>query len=344
MKAGIFFAPRDIRIQEIPDPKLLFPTDALLRITYSCICGSDLWYYRGLAVKASGSRVGHELLGIVREVGTEVKHIKVGDTVVAPFSWSDGTCPACQNGITSCCWNGASWGNKETGGGQGEMTRVPFADTNLFVIPKNTAESMMPALLALSDVLCTGHHAAVSAGVTSGSTVAVIGDGAVGLCAVLASKRLGAKRIILMSRNESRSAVGEKFGATDVIEERGDEGVEKIRELTENVGVDCALECVGTDDSWHLAIHSTRAGGKIGYVGVPHGVTKIDITRMFRQNIGAVGGVAPVAQYIPNLISDVLSGTLDASPVFDLILPLSDLTKGYEAMDQRTAIKVLIKP
>ena len=343
MKAALFYGPQDIRIGDVPEPKILAPTDAVIRITYTCICGSDLWYYRDLTPMPAHSRIGHEPLGIVEEVGADVKEIKKGDIVVAPFAWCDGTCPACTYGVTSACWNGGVWGSKDTDGAQGEMTRVPFADANLFVIPKDTDEKLMPALLALSDVLCTGYHAAVSAGVTKGATVAVIGDGAVGLCAVLSCSYLGADRIILFSRNEERSRVGKKFGATDIVQERGEEGIQKVKELTKNVGVMYVLECVGTKSSWEQAFGIVRAGGKIGYVGVPHGVD-LDITKMFRQNIGVIGGVAPTAVYIPQLMPDVLSGKLDPSPVFDLTLPLSEIAKGYAAMDKREAIKVLIRP
>lgn len=342
MKAGIFYGKGDIRVEEVPDPKIIDPTDAIIRITYSCICGSDLWYYRGLSEHEKG-RIGHELLGIVEEVGSEVKNIKVGDTVVAPFAWCDMTCPACKNGISSACWHGGIWGMQQTDGGQGQKTRAPFADGTLFVIPKGTNESLMPALLTLSDVMCTGHHAAVSAGVKVGATVAVIGDGAVGLCAVLASKRLGAKQIILMSRHEKRSTVGKQFGATDIIPERGQDGIKKVKQLTGDVGVDCVLECVGTKNSWEMAFGIVRAGGKIGYVGVPHDV-ELPIFDMFQLNIGVIGGIAPAANYIPELMPDVLSGKIDPSPVFDMTIPLEQLSEGYKAMDQREAIKVLVRP
>ncbi len=343
MKAGVLFGTYDVQVRDVPDPVLLAPTDAIVKITYSCICGSDLWFYRGLSPFEEGRRTGHELLGVVEEVGADVKKIKKGDTVVAPFSWFDGTCPACQNGITSVCWNGGSWGFGDTDGGQGEITRVPFADASLFLVPPGTDEKLMPALLTLSDVMCTGYHAAVSAGVKKSSIVAVIGDGAVGLCAVLASKRLGAERIFLFSQKEARQNVGRQFGATDIIAERGEEGVANVKRMTDNIGVEAVLECVGTQHSWDMALGLCRAGGRVGYVGVPHDVM-LDITRMFRQNIGVVGGVAPVGAYISGLMPDVLSGKLDPSPVFDLALPLSELAKGYEAMDKREAIKVLIRP
>ncbi len=342
MRAGIFYKKGDIRVEEVPDPKIIDPTDAIIRITYSCICGSDLWYYRGLSKHETG-RIGHEMLGIVEEVGDEVKKLKVGDIVVAPFAWCDMSCPACKNGISSACWHGGLWGMNHTDGCQGEKARAPFADGCLFVIPKKTDKALMPALLTLSDVMCTGHHAAVSAGVSKEKTVAVIGDGAVGLCAVLASKRLGAKRIILMSRHQKRTDVGKKFGATDIISERGEKSVIKIKELTDGIGVDCILECVGTKSSWEMAFGMIRAGGKIGYVGVPHDV-ELPIPDMFRRNIGVNGGVAPAANYISELMPDILSGKIDPSPVFDLTIPLDKLPDGYKAMDERKAIKVLVRP
>jgi threonine dehydrogenase-like Zn-dependent dehydrogenase len=342
MQAGIFYKKGDVRVEKVADPKILQPTDAIIKVTYTCICGSDLWYYRGLSGHGKGP-VGHEILGVVEEVGSNVKKIKVGDTVVAPFFWCDMTCPACKNGISSACWNGGVWGMNQTDGCQGEKVRAPFADGDLFVIPKKTDKKLMPALLTLSDVMCTGHHAAVSAGVTKGSIVAVIGDGAVGLCAVLASKRLGAKQIILMSRHDKRMKVGKKFGATDIVNERGKEGIEKIKKLTKDVGVDCVLECVGNTGSWEMAFGMVRAGGKIGYVGVPHDV-ELPINLMFGKNIGVGGGVAPAANYISELMPDILSGKIDPSPVFDMTISLDQLKKGYDAMDQRKAIKVLVRP
>ena len=343
MKVGIFKGKHNIQVEEVAEPKILKPTDAIMRITYSCICGSDLWYYRDLSEKEKNSRIGHELLGVVEEVGRDVTHIKKGDTVVAPFFWCDGTCPECKAGISSACRNGGIWGTQQTDGGQGQMTRVAFADASLFVIPKGTSEKLMPALLTLSDVMCTGHHAAVSAGVSKGKIVAVIGDGAVGLCAVLASKRLGAKKIILLSRHETRTKVGRKFGATDIVPQRGDEAVKAVKKLTDDLGVDCVLECVGTTGSWETAFEIVRAGGKIGYVGVPHDVV-FDVSQMFSRNIGVIGGIAPAATYIPELLPDVLAGKIDPSPVFDMTIPLDELAKGYAAMDERKAIKVLVRP
>jgi len=344
MKAGIFYGPHDIRVEEVEDPKIKLPTDAILRVTHTCICGSDLWWYRGVTERKASGQIGHEFMGEVIKVGDEVKNIKIGDLVIGPFFWCDGTCPECKKGMSSACLNGGSWGNKGTTGCQAEQLRVPFADANLFTIPKDTDVKLMPALLALSDVMGTGHHAAVSAGVTKGSVVAVVGDGAVGLCAVLASKRLGAEKIILMSSHEKNTKVGKLFGATDSIPDRGQEGIEKVKDLTEGIGADCVLECVGGKDAREMAMAMVRPGGRVGCVGVPHDVPDMPVGDIFWKNITIGGGIAPTASYTPELLKDVLSLTIDPSAVFDMTLPLSELAKGYEAMDKREAIKVLIKP
>lgn len=343
MKAGIFRGPHKITIEEVPDPKIKLPTDAILRITYTCICGSDLWWYRGVTEREAGGQIGHEFMGEVIKVGSKVKNVKVGDLAVGPFFWCDGTCPECKRGMSSACLNGGSWGTKGTTGCQAEQLRVPFADANLFIIPKDTDEKLMPALLTLSDVMGTGYHAAVSAGVTKDSVVAVVGDGAVGLCAVLASKRLGAEKIILMSNHKKNTNVGKLFGATDIITERGEEGIKKAKELTESIGVDCVLECVGGKDARTMAMEMVRSGGRVGCVGVPHGVSDLPVGEIFWKNITIGGGIAPTASYTPELLKEVLSGRIDPSAVFDMVLPLSQLAKGYEAMDKRKAIKVLIK-
>jgi threonine dehydrogenase-like Zn-dependent dehydrogenase len=344
MKAGVFYAPHDIRVEEVDDPKIVDKTDAVVRITYTCICGSDLWWYRGITEREKGTTCGHEFMGEVVEVGSGVTKVKVGDLAVGPFFWCDGTCPECRKGMSSACLNGGSWGMKGTSGCQAEMLRVPFADANLFTIPKDTNDHLMPAILALSDVMGTGHHAAVSAGVVRDSIVAVIGDGAVGLCAVLASKRLGATKIILMSRHEKNATVGRKFGATDIIAERGEEGVEKVKKLSEGIGADCVLECVGGKEAREMAMMMVRDGGKIGCVGIPHDVPDISAMDILRRNITIGGGIAPTASYMPELLADVLSGKIDPAKVFDMTLSLDELAKGYEAMDKREAIKVLIKP
>lgn len=345
MKAAVFYGPRDIRVDEFPDPKIKDTTDAVVRITYSCICGSDLWSFRGQSDRKKKTRIGHEFVGIVEKVGRSVKKIKKGDFVIAPFSRSDGTCPECLAGVSSSCRNGGYWGEQGYDACQGELVRVPNADYILFKVPKNKAvEKLMPAFLALSDVLCTGYHAAMCAGVGKGKTVAVIGDGAVGLCAVLASHHLGAKKIILLSTHSDRAKLGRKFGATDIVSARGNKAFKAVRKLTKDAGADCVLECVGTKESWEEAFEIIRKGGRIGWVGVPHDITPIDIGDMFSENIGVMGGRAPAATYIPKLLPEVLWGKLSmAGDVFTKTISLSGVQKGYEAMDKRREIKVLIK-
>ncbi len=345
MKAAIFYGPRDIRVEEVPDPKIQNPDEAVVRVTYSCICGSDLWPYRGLVPRQAPSRIGHEFMGVVEEIGPAVKNVRVGDLVVAPFIPVDGTCPECLAGMSSACRSRKSWGVNGYDGCQGEKIRVPLADGTLFKIPKEKApESLMPALLPLSDVLCTGHHAAVSAGVGPGKTVTVVGDGAVGLCAVAASKRLGAKQIILISTHEDRAKIGRQFGATDIVEKREEEAVAVIKNMTDNLGVDCALECVGLPASWKTVFGVVRPGGNIGFVGVPVGVPDIIVRDLLNSNVGVKGGIAPAATYIPQLMPDVLSGKLDVSAVFTRTMALKDIAEGYRAMDERKDIKVLVKP
>lgn len=344
MKVAVFYGPRDIRIEGVPDPKVKDPQDAVVRITYSCICGSDLWSWRGQSDREKGTRIGHEFIGIVESTGRGVKKVKKGDLVIAPFSRSDGTCPECLAGMSSSCRNSGYFGEDGYDACQGEKVRVPNADKMLFVVPKKYAkEKLMPSLLTLSDVLCTGYHAALCAGVASGKTVAVIGDGAVGLCAVLASKYLGAAKIMLLSTHKDRAKIGKKFGATDIVSARGGDAIEKVRELTKDTGVDYVLECVGTKDSWKTAFEIVRKGGRIGWVGIPHDVPPIEIGNMFSENIGIMGGRAAAASYIPKLLPDVLSGKLDASAVFTKTIKLSQIKQGYEDMDKRREIKVLIK-
>ncbi|MYS35531.1 threonine dehydrogenase-like Zn-dependent dehydrogenase [Streptomyces sp. KhCrAH-43] len=347
MRATVIHAPHDIRVEEVPDPRIQQPTDVVLRVLRACICGSDLWAYRGESARQPGQRIGHEFLGIVEEAGSEVRGFSVGDLVVAPFVWSDGTCAYCSEGLTTSCPQGGFWGSVGSDGGQGEAVRVPFADGTLVALPAAAAsdDRLLTALLALSDVLGTGHHAAVGAGVRAGSTVAVVGDGAVGLCGVMAAKRLGAERIIALGRHTARTDIARDFGATDVVAERGDAAVAAVRELLGGEGAHCVIEAVGTEQSMRTAVAITRDGGAIGYVGVPHGSgTGLDLGDMFDRNIALRGGVAPVRTYIPELLPDVLDGIIDPSPVFDLTVGLDDVPAGYRAMDGRTALKVLVKP
>jgi threonine dehydrogenase-like Zn-dependent dehydrogenase len=348
MRATVIHGPGDIRLEEVPDPAVRLPTDAVVRTVASCVCGSDLWAYRGVQATDEPHRIGHELVGIVEEIGSEVSTVAVGDFVIAPFALSDGTCVNCRNGITTSCLHGAYWGTPDehgflVDGGQGEAARVALADGSLVAV-EPPDDAMVPSLLALSDVMGTGHHAAASAGVTKGSSVVVVGDGAVGLCAVLAAQRLGAERIVAMSRHADRQALATDFGATDIVAERGDEGAAKVRDLLDGVGADAVLECVGTKESMQQAIDVTRPGGCVGYVGVPAGGPELPIRQMFGDNINVAGGVAPVRTYIPELLEDTLSGAIDPGRVFDLELPLADVAEAYAAMDERRAIKVLLRP
>jgi alcohol dehydrogenase len=342
MKATIFKGKENIELGERPNPTIKEPTDAVVRVVRGCVCGSDLWYYRGINDHKVGS-IGHEYIGVIEEVGSDVKDLKKGDFVIAPFTFSDGTCPACRAGFQSNCEHGAPFGNGDSDGGQGEMVRSPFADATLVKVPgSDFSDEMLASFTALCDVACTGHHAAVSGGVKEGSVVAVVGDGAVGLSAILAAKRLGAKRIIALSRNPARQVVAKEFGATDIIEERGEDAVKKIMELTNNVGVDAALECVGSDDSITTCVGATRAGGMIGAVGVPNYET-FKYQDIFWKNVGIRGGVAPAREYIPELLEDVLAGKINPGRVFDLTVELKDIKEAYAAMDERRAIKSLLR-
>src|SRR5438270_2289137 len=342
MRAAIFEAPRSIKVGERPDPVLVAPTDAVVRVVLACVCGSDLWYYRGESPFEPGP-IGHEFMGIVEDIGAEVRDIAKGDFVVAPFAYSDGTCPHCRAGVMTSCVRGGFWANGGMDGGQGEAVRVPFADGTLVRIPgSGHSNEMMASLLTLSDVMGTGHHAAVSAGVRPGNTVAVVGDGAVGLCAVIAAKRLGAERIIAFSRNPPRQKLARSFGATDIRSERGEDAVEAIMELTDGVGVDAALECVGTGQAVATAFAIARPGSTVGFVGVPHKV-ELPIDTMFSRNIGLHGGSAPVRAYIPGLLEDVLEGRIEPGGVFDFETDLDGIAEAYAAMDERRAIKSLVR-
>ncbi|MER5855464.1 zinc-dependent alcohol dehydrogenase family protein [Streptomyces sp900105245] len=345
MRATVIYGPNDIRIGEVPDPAVRNPTDAVVRVVNACICGSDLWAYRGVASRVAGQRIGHEFLGIVEEVGSEVIGFRRGDFVVAPFVWSDGTCDYCREGLHTSCPRGGFWGEVGSDGGQGEAVRVPFADGTLVKLPKEAAgeEKLLPGLLALSDVMSTGHHAAVTAGVRPGVTVAVVGDGAVGLCGVLAAQRLGADRIIALGRHEQRTTIARSFGATEVVAERGEAAIEAVKELTGGMGAHAVLEAVGTEESMRTAISIARDGGAVGYVGVPHGGSAgVDIIQMFGRNVALAGGVAPARAYIPELLPDVLSGAIDPGLVFDRTVDLDGVPDGYRAMHDREALKVRI--
>ena len=344
MKAAVFYKPGDIRVEDVPDPKIKDSEDAIVRVAYSCICGSDLWSFRGKSNRQRGTRIGHEFMGLVEKVGPGVKVIKKSDFVIAPFSRSCGVCQECKAGMSSSCRNGGYWGEDGYDACQGEKVRVPNADRMLFVVPaKKLNEKLMHSLMTLADVLCTGYHVALCAGVDTSKTVAVIGDGAVGLCAVLSSKYLSAKKIVFLSSHNDRAALGKKFGASEIVSERGVAGVKAVRGLTDDLGFDCVLECVGTQESWDTAFGIVRKGGRIGWVGIHHDVAPVDIGDLFSDNIGIMGGRAPAASLIPKLLPDVLSGKLDASAVFDKTIELDQIMDGYKAMDQRKAIKVLIQ-
>lgn len=342
MKAAIFHGPRSIELGERPDPKIQELTDAVVRVVLGCVCGSDLWYYRGLSPHALGP-IGHEFIGVVEEVGSDVHTIRKGDLVIAPFTYCDGTCANCRAGWPSNCLHGGSFGNHGIDGGQGEAVRAPLADPTLVTVPgSGYAEDMLRSLLSLSDVMCTGHHAAVSAGVKKGDVVAVVGDGAVGLCAIIAAKRLGAERILALSRNPARQRLAREFGATHILSERGEEATQKILDMTNGLGVDAALECVGTGESMATAFSIARVGSVVGAIGAPHDIVVPMDTVIFR-NIGLRGGVSPVRRYIPELLDDVLEGRIHPGLVFDFTTDLSGIQEAYEAMDQRRAIKSLLQ-
>ncbi len=342
MRATTIQAPFDIRLSEVPDPTITEPTDAIVKVTASCVCGSDLWNYRG-ENKVRPGRIGHELVGIVEAVGADVRTVEVGDFVVVPFMISDGTCPHCRAGMQSVCVNGNFVSGEGVDGGQGEYARIPYADGTLVATPEVPDGALVPSLLTLSDVMGTGWHAAVSARVEPGDTVVVVGDGAVGLCGVIAASRMGADRVIAMSRHEPRQRLAREFGATHVVAQRGDDAHQAIDELTDGVGADAVLECVGTGQAMNTAFTIARPGAMVGFVGVPHGV-EVPIGRMFGRNVGLAGGVAPTRAYLPDLMKDVLSGAINPGLVFDLELPLAEVAEGYKAMHERRAIKTLLRP
>lgn len=337
MRGAIIHAPGDVRIEERPDPVVVDPTDAVIRTVAACVCGSDLWRYRGISAVTEPTPIGHEYVGVVESVGAAVTTIKPGDFVVGGFLHSDNTCLLCQKGMHASCQHGGGFD-----GCQAEMIRIPNADGTLLATPGQPDEDLIPSLLALSDVMCTGWHGAISAGVTEGSSVVVVGDGAVGLSAVLAAAQLGATQVIAMSRHEDRQLLATEFGATHIVAERGDDGIARVRELTGGIGADAVIECVGTEAARLQAVGSVRDGGMIGLLGVPHGELPVD--SLFWRNVGIKGGPAPVRAYLPHLLDLVLTRQINPGRVFDLELPLADVAEAYLAMDERRAIKALLRP
>src|SRR6059058_4495919 len=344
MRATVMYGAGDVRIEDVPDACIIEPTDALLRVTRACICGSDLWPYNQMEHSETGQRMGHEFIGVVEAAGAEVRTVKPGDLVVAPFAWSDGTCDFCREGLHTSCLHGGWWARNGIDGGQGDAVRVPQADGTLVVPPVSRDDALMPSLLTLSDVMGTGHHAALAARVGPGKTVAVVGDGAVGLCGVIAARRLGAEQIILLGRHPDRIALARDFGATDVVSERGDEAIERVRDLTDGFGVHSVLECVGLEQSELTAIEIARPGGAVGRVGVPQDDTMRGSQPAFYNNVTVSGGPAPVRAYIEELLPDVLEGRIEPGRVFDRVARLDEVPDGYRAMNEREAIKVMIEP
>ena len=344
MRATVMFGAGDVRIENVPDAHLIEPTDAVVTVTRACICGSDLWPYKTMEHTDSGRVMGHEAIGIVEAVGADVRTIKAGDLVVMPFAYSDGNCIFCHEGLQTSCIHGGFFGTTELAGAQAEAVRIPQADGTLFVLPVGKDDALMPSLLTLSDVMGTGHHAAVAAKVARGETVAVVGDGAVGLCGVIAARRLGAEQIIMLGRHAARIALAREFGATDVVSERGAEAVERVRELTGGFGVHSVLECVGLDESMLTAISIARPGGAVGRVGVPQHELMPASQPAFYNNVTVSGGPAPVRAYIEELLPDVLEGRIEPGRVFDRVIGLEEVPDGYRAMNDREAIKVMVQP
>jgi threonine dehydrogenase-like Zn-dependent dehydrogenase len=338
MRGAVLYGPGDVRFEEREAPRIIKPTDAVIRMSATCVCGSDLWSYRGINPVTEPAPIGHEYCGIVEEVGSAVRSIKPGQFVIGSFFASDNTCPHCQAGYQSSCQH-----REFVGGAQAGRLRVPLADGTLVPTPDLPSDDLIPSLLTLSDVMGTGWFAADAADVKPGKTVAVVGDGAVGLLGVLSARQMDAGRIIAMSRHQSRQKLAREFGATDIVTERGDEGVARIKQLTNGIGADAVLECVGTKESMMQAIQATRPGGHVGYVGVPHGV-ELDGQELFFTHVHLHGGPAPVRQFLPKLIDLVWNRKINPGKVFDLTLPLDQVAEGYRAMDERRAIKTLLRP
>jgi threonine dehydrogenase-like Zn-dependent dehydrogenase len=343
MKATVMYGAHDVRVETVPDARLVEPTDAVVRVTRACICGSDLWPYNSMTPSETGNRMGHEFIGLVESVGADVRTVRQGDLVVAPFAWSDGTCEFCLNGLQTSCRHGGWWGGTELDGGQGEAVRVPFADGTLVALPVGPDHALMPSLLTLSDVMGTGHHAALCAKVRPGNVVAVVGDGAVGLCGVIAARRLGAEQIIMLGRHADRIALARTFGATDIVSDRGGSAIERVRELTGGLGAHSVLECVGHGEAMLTAISIVRPGGAVGRVGVPQESTIPNAQPSFYDNITIAGGPAPVRAYMHELLPDVLEGRIEPGLVFDRVTDIEGVPAGYRAMNAREAIKVMIE-
>ncbi len=337
MFGAVIHAPGDVRYEERPDPSILEPTDAVVRTVAACVCGSDLWRYRGISAVPKPTPIGHEFCGVVEEIGDDVTTVEVGDFVVGGFNPADNTCSVCRKGAQANCQHGAHYD-----GAQADRIRIPWADGTLIATPSVPTDDLIPSVLALSDVMCTGWHAAVSAGVGPGTSVAVVGDGAVGLCAVLASVQLGAETVIVMSRHEDRQHLAREFGATHIIAVRDEAGIAAVQELTDGIGADCVLECVGTEQARLQAVGCVRSGGNIGLVGVPHG--ELPVNDLFWRNVGIKGGPAHCRAYLPQLLDLVLARKINPGRVFDLELPLSEIAEAYAAMDERRAIKSLVRP
>jgi len=343
MRATVMYSAGDVRIENVPDPQIIEPTDAVIRVTRACVCGSDLWPYQKMEHSDTGRVMGHEAIGVVEDVGADVRTIKRGDFVIMPFAFSDGTCAFCHDGLQTSCLHGGFFGTPEVAGAQAEAVRIPLADGTLFQLRAHADNALMASLLTLSDVMGTGHHAAIIARVTRGKSVAVVGDGAVGLCGVIAAKRLGAEQIIILGRHADRIALAKEFGATDVVSERGDAAVERVRELTGGYGVHSVLECVGLEQAMNTAISIARPGGAVGRVGVPQEQTIPGSEPAFYNNVTVGGGPAPVRAYIEELLPDILEGNIEPGRVFDRTVGLDGVPEGYRAMNDREAIKVMVK-
>lgn len=344
MRATIMYGAGDVRVEDVPDPSIVEPTDAIIRVVRACICGSDLWPYHDMPASETGQSMGHEAIGLVTDAGTDVRTVKAGQVVVMPFAISDGTCEFCREGLPTACAHVSFFGNNGINGAQAEALRIPYADGTLYPLDVSEDDPLMPSLLSLSDVMGTGHHAAVVAKAGPGKSVAVVGDGAVGLCGVIAAKRLGAEQIIIMGRHPDRIALALEFGATDVVSQRGDEAVERVKELTGGHGAHSVLECVGTGEATFTSVEIARPGGAVGRVGVPHYDAIPGAEPTFYKNVTVGGGPAPARAYIEELLPDILEGRIEPGKVFDQTVELDGVPEGYRRMAERKSIKVLINP